>query len=136
MPVLTIVAAVSVFLPFAVEHRAFRTEYLNYFHEEMEHNEGYLLLGGLAIVLIFGALALFLKPTWVRITTAVVAILVGGFLAADGVNNVVVFTDMSDVTVGVGAYVMGISGVLLVVAAILTLLPSRKKKQQTPSPMV
>lgn len=96
---------------------------LSYFSDELGGSDGPVLL--VALLLVVGlAIACLVRPKkWLRITTGVVSILVGLFLFVPVVNVSSQIDGRMGASLGLGPIVAAIVGVLIIAAAIASLLP-------------
>src|SRR5690625_2182219 len=104
---------------------------VNFFHEETRAEGIPLLI--LLIVTIGASTAAYLVPVkWLRITTGVIGAIAGLFATYDGFANVMIFSDMTGTSVGMGIILLGICGLIMLAATVLIFLSLRHLPTATP----
>lgn len=104
---------------------------VNFFHEETRAEGIPLLI--LLIVTIGASTATYFVPVkWLRITTGVIGAIAGLFATYDGFANVMIFSDMTSTSVGMGIILLGICGLIMLAATVLIFLSLRHLPAATP----
>lgn len=86
--------------------------------------EGYLLLVSFLLVIGAGALLWFKRVAWARFTAGGIAVLVGLLAVVDGFGNINRLNGVPWVSAGLGLYVIGLLGLVMIGAGVLCLLPA------------
>lgn len=127
-----LIAIFSLMMPIA----SFGGMSVNFFHEETRAEGIPVLI--LLIITIGASAATYLVPLkWLRITTGVIGAIAGLFATYDGFANVMIFSDMASTSVGMGVVLLGICGLVMLAATVLTFLSLRHlppAAQRTPQP--
>lgn len=116
---LGILAILSLFLPVI----SALGESANWFSTGLEE-EGFLLLVFFLLLAGAGALLWFKRATWTRMTAGGLAVLVGLFAAVDGFAYIGNLSGTPWVSPGIGLYVIGLLGLVMIAAGVLCFLPA------------
>ena len=84
------------------------------------------MLTGFILVIVAAVAAVLLRLTWLRITAAVLAILIGVVCAINGFGTMAALGNEPMVSVGAGIVLLGLIGVALTAASVVALLPAKK----------
>lgn len=95
-----------------------------FFHRELG-GEGIWLLIGMLLVLGAGIFALVSRKRWATITTGVLALLLAVMGLYDGFGNAGNLNSLPYGSAGPGAVLLGLLSLVLLLAAVLTLIPAR-----------
>ncbi|MDY6054766.1 hypothetical protein [Micrococcus sp.] len=129
LAVLGVLSALSLFLPLA---KAFGYS-VGWFSSDAPEGEGALLMVCFLLAAAAGLAAHFLRKTWVRIVAGLLALLVGIFAVMDGFGNIARIQEAGSGIVEPGAslFLIGLFGLLMLVAGVLLLLPQRRRGVRT-----
>ncbi|MEU3018942.1 hypothetical protein ABZ635_16265 [Nocardiopsis sp. NPDC007018] len=134
IPALALVGIISLLLPLGSVSYGGRTEHFNYFSPDAPGEEGVLMLTFYIFVIVFGVVSLLTGQRWALITVAVMGIVTGVFGMLNGFGNASRISSEAYASAGFGAILLGISGLALIVAAVITLLPQQKLGAPAPPP--
>lgn len=119
LPVLALIGIIALPLP-AVSARVAGTSIsANYFSS----GEGTFVLILMLLVIGFSAAFILLSKPWARIAAAAAGIIAGVIAAIDGFGTIANVSALGFGSVGIGAILLGLVGLLLVAAGVITLLP-------------
>lgn len=125
VPVLALIGIISLFMPIAsASYRGYSVS-VNYFSEEAPPGEGAVMLIGFIAVIAFSVVSLMTGKKWAVITAGVLAILFGLVGTINGFGSGSSASGQAYASAGSGAILLGISGLLLLIAATVTLLPKK-----------
>ncbi|MET9798345.1 hypothetical protein [Nocardiopsis alba] len=125
VPVIALIGAISLFMPIASASYGGYSVSVNYFSEEVAAGEGAIMLIGFIAVIAFSVVSLMTGKKWAAITAGVLAILFGLIGTINGFGTGSSASGQAYASAGAGAILLGISGLLLLIAAIVTLLPKK-----------
>ena len=102
-------------------------ESVGWFDYDETSTEGTMLMVSFAVVIVAGIVVMIVRRTVARIIAGVVAVLIGVLAALDGFGNAATIEDVLGGfgSAGSGLYVLGIVGLLLVVAGIMLFIPGK-----------
>lgn len=126
LPVAAFLALVSLFLPVI---SAFGMS-VNFFHEEAG-GEGVILLIVMLLVIAASITAIIMRVKWARITAGVVGIVAGLIGVIDGFGTMANIGSAGGASVGAGVVLLAIFSVVMLAAAIITLLPQNQAATPT-----
>ncbi|WP_119695826.1 hypothetical protein [Microbacterium halotolerans] len=136
LPALALLAILPIFLPAVSVSVAGASQSVTFW----DSGDGVLLLVAFLLVIAGGVVAIVMKATWARVTTAVL----GMVAAVIGiVDSIAVFSGASEAAgvglgvsadVGFGVYLLLILSLLMLVAGIVMVMPTQKKKPRSPQP--
>ncbi|MDN5816472.1 MAG: hypothetical protein L0J68_06340 [Micrococcaceae bacterium] len=121
LPVTAFVTLVCLFLPAGT---AFGMS-INFFDEEAG-GEGVFLLVLMLLVIATAVAAIITRKRWARNTAGIVGILVGLVGAIDGFGTMANISSIRGASVGAGAVLLAILSIVLLAAAVITLLPQTR----------
>lgn len=122
IPAAALLAIPCLFLP-AVTYSAYVAHISANFFDESTDGEGTILIIGFLLVIAFAVVHVVTGRTWARITTAILSIVMGIVGMVDGFGTMVGVSDIPYASVGAGAVLLGILGLVLIAAGIVMLLP-------------
>ncbi len=120
----TVVGIISLFLPIGSAAAYGRSISVNYFSRQAG-GEGLILLFLMLTLIGFTGVLILTHKNWARITVGIGGMLVGVIGMIDGFSTISNLSGSSGASFGVGAVLLGATETVLLLAALVTLQPSR-----------
>lgn len=133
LPVITLIAIISLFMPIvSASYRGYSMS-VNYFSEEAG-GEGAILLVLFLTIIGFSVASLVTGKKWAIITTGVLGVLAGLIAMINGFGSASAASSQTYGSAGAGAILLGITGIGMMATAIITFLPQQRLTPPPPPP--